>query len=193
MINASQEAAGDGEPRTTYVYRPHTAAVHEDVCPNFAGGFSLTAELSNGISDPSGVICAQGDWNNGWALYAQNARLHYALCRVGRLHLVSSRELQGPLMSLGMWYEPAPDGGGHVVLVANETTVGEQRIEARVPPLWQYGGSGLCVGYDEGLPVTDAYRPPFAWTGELERVVIELRRPEDAATRVPAEAVLRAD
>ena len=47
----------------------------------------------------------------------------------------------------------------------NETTVAEQRLGARVPPLWQYGGSGLCIGYDEGLPVTDAYRPPFACTG----------------------------
>jgi arylsulfatase len=92
-----------------------------------------------------------------------------------------------------MWYEPAPDDGGHVELFANETTVAEQRLGARVPPLWQYGGSGLCIGYDEGLPVTDAYRPPFACTGGLERVVIEVRRPEDAATRIPPEAVLRAD
>ena len=107
MINASQEADSDGEPRTAYVYRPHTAPVHEDVCPNFAGGFSLTAEFDNGHEVPAGVICAQGDWNNGWALYAKDGRLHYALCRVGRLHLVSSRELDGPIVSLGMWYEPA--------------------------------------------------------------------------------------
>jgi arylsulfatase len=193
MINASQEADSDGEPRTAYVYRPHTAPVHEDVCPSFAGGFSLTAEFDNGHEVPAGVICAQGDWNNGWALYAKDGRLHYALCRVGRLHLVSSRELDGPIVSLGMWYEPAADDGGHVVLFANETTVAEQRLGARVPPLWQYGGSGLCIGYDEGLPVTDAYRPPFACTGGLERVVIEVRRPEDAATRIPPEAVLRAD
>lgn len=193
MINASREAAADGEPRTTYIYRPDTAPVHEDVCPHFAGGFSLRAEFSNEIGDPSGVICAQGDWNNGWALYAQDGRLHYALCRVSKLHLVSSRELEGPFMSLGMWYEPAPDGGGHVVLFANETTVGEQRIEARVPPMWQYGGSRLCVGYDEGLPVTDAYQPPFAWTADLDRVVIEVRRPAEVVNRVPVEAVLRAD
>ena len=139
------------------------------------------------------MICAQGDWNNGWALYVQDGRLHYALCRVGSLHVVSSTELEDALMSLGMWYDPAPDEAGHVVLFANEVSVGERRIEARVPPLWQYGGSGLCVGYDEGLPVTAAYRPPFAWTSGLDRVVIEVTQSEDAVTRVPAEAVLRAD
>ena len=47
MINASQEADSDGEPRTAFVYRPHPAPVHEDFCPNFAGGFSLTAEFDN--------------------------------------------------------------------------------------------------------------------------------------------------
>jgi arylsulfatase A-like enzyme len=195
MINAAKEADADGEPRTVYVYRPNTAPVHEDVGPNFAGGFSLTAEFGNGGDVPAGVICAQGDWNNGWALYVLDGRLHYALCRVGRLHLVSSRELEGPIVSLGMWYQPAPEDGtgGHVVLFANETTVGEQRIAARVPPLWQYGGSGLCIGYDEGLPVTDAYRPPFACAGALDRVVIEVRPSDDATARVPAEAVLRAD
>ena len=193
MINAAQEDATDGEPRHTYVYRPGTSPVHEDVCPNLAGGFWLTAHLTDGRPEQVGVICAQGDWNNGWALYVQDGRLHYALCRVGSLHLVSSTELEDALMSLGMWYEPAPDEAGHVVLFANEASVGERRIEARVPPLWQYGGSGLCIGYDEGLPVTAAYRPPFAWTRGLDRVVIEVTRSEDAVTRVPPEAVLRAD
>jgi arylsulfatase len=80
-----------------------------------------------------------------------------------------------------------------VGLYANDACVGAERIEAHVPPLWQYGGSGLCVGYDEGLPVTDAYRPPFAWTGRLRHVVVEVRRPEDALSRIPAEAVLHAD
>ena len=103
MINAAKEADADTEPRTVYVYRPHTAPIHEDVAPSLAGGFSLTAEFDDGGEMPEGVICAQGDWNNGWALYVQNGRLHYALCRVGRLHVVSSRALEGPIVSLGMW------------------------------------------------------------------------------------------
>jgi arylsulfatase len=194
MINAAK-AQAEPEPRLTYVYRPGTAPVHEDVCPNFAGGFSLTAELEHGSSNDEGVICAQGDWNNGWVLYMQDERLHYGLCRVGVLHLVSSRPLDvdGPLVSLGVSYEPRPEATGDVGLYANDACVGAERIEAHVPPLWQYGGSGLCVGYDEGLPVTNAYRPPFAWTGRLRHVVVEVRRPEDALSRIPAEAVLHAD
>ena len=35
-------------------------------------------------------------------------------------------------------------------------------------------GEGLCCGYDSGLPVTPDYHAPFRFTGELERVVVEV-------------------
>ena len=36
----------------------------------------------------TGVLCAQGDWNNGWALLALDGRLAYVLNRFGVTHRV---------------------------------------------------------------------------------------------------------
>ena len=34
----------------------------------------------------------------------------------------------------------------------------------------QIGGGGLRLGHDTGFPVSDAYTPPFPWTGVLHTV-----------------------
>ena len=46
---------------------------------------------------------------------------------------------------------------------------------------------------DHGLAVAGAYRPPFAWTGELSRVAVDVQRFEDVVMRIPRQAVLHAD
>ncbi|MCB0829540.1 MAG: hypothetical protein KDB64_01335, partial [Solirubrobacterales bacterium] len=35
-------------------------------------------------------------------------------------------------------------------------------------------GDGLCVGRDSASPVTPEYKSPFEFTGEIEKVVIDV-------------------
>jgi hypothetical protein len=57
-----------------------------------------------------------------------------------------------------------------------------------MPLRWQIGGAGLLIGRDRGFPVCDDYRPPFAFTGTLEQVVIEVPAlaPRDAGQEAAA-------
>ena len=36
-------------------------------------------------------------------------------------------------------------------------------------------GYGLLIGRNSGTPVSHEYKPPFAFTGKLEKVVIDLK------------------
>ena len=57
------------------------------------------------------------------------------------------------------------------MLIVNGDQVGLGELPDAVPPLWQYGGAYLTVGYDEGLPVVDSYSVPFRWTGPLNLTI----------------------
>ena len=50
--------------------------------------------------------------------------------------------------------------------------VGKARVEHTVAG--RFGIDTFGVGSDTGSPVTDTYKPPFPFTGKIERVDIEL-------------------
>ena len=66
--------------------------------------------------------------------------------------------------------------------------VAEGPLPRRFPLRWQIGGAGLLVGRDRGFPVCDDYQPPFAFTGTIERLVIEVPAlaPRDAVAETAA-------
>ena len=55
-------------PRWRAVLRPGGGPVSEDALPPLGGGFRLLAEVEVGAG-AAGVLCALGDWSNGWAWY----------------------------------------------------------------------------------------------------------------------------
>ncbi len=64
--------------------------------------------------------------------------------------------------------------GGNVTLTANGKTVAEGRIEHTVPVQFSIQ-EGFDVGMDVGSQVDFTYDLPFEFTGEIEKVTVELR------------------
>jgi arylsulfatase len=62
--------------------------------------------------------------------------------------------------------------GGTGRLFVNDKLVGEGRIEKTVAG--RFGIDTFGVGMDTGSPVADTYKPPFTFTGEIEKVDIDL-------------------
>ena len=63
--------------------------------------------------------------------------------------------------------------GGEAVLLLDGEEVGRGRIEATVAG--RFGIDTFGVGGDSGSPVSNAYDPPFAFTGgKIDRVDIKL-------------------
>jgi hypothetical protein len=63
--------------------------------------------------------------------------------------------------------------GGKITMSANGKTIAEGRIE-RTTPIQFSLGQGLDVGMDVGSPVDFTYKLPFAFTGKIEKVKIDL-------------------
>lgn len=64
--------------------------------------------------------------------------------------------------------------GATVTMAANGEKLAEGRL-ARTIPLQLSLGEGLDVGMDVGSAVDSTYRPPFKFTGAIEKVTVELK------------------
>ena len=161
-------------PRYRWTFRPGVGFAEEGT-PPMAGGFRLVAEVEPVDEAASGILCAQGDWSNGWALALLGGRPAFLCSRFGVPHRVESEApVPEGTTSVGVEYVREEPGGGVVRLLVDGMPVGEGRLPKDLPFRWQIGGARLHVGLDRGLPVSDDYRPPFPFSGTVRRVVFEL-------------------
>ncbi len=194
FVDLIAEASQGSRPQQTrFTYYPDTTPVHEHSGPVLTDGFTVRVE-GRMDRESSGIICAQGDWNNGWALLMEEGRLDFLLTRVGEEHIVSWRLPDWDMRELLLCYTTSDESAGGVLTLQVDTiNCADQPIPVDIPPLWHYYGANLCIGYDEGLPVSRRYTVPHSFTGALTRVVIDTRAPRPPNVRVMTEAAVRGD
>ena len=173
FVRASQPATVPPKP-TQVVLRPLGSPVAEVVLPTLHHGFHLSAEIRESDGYASGVLCALGDWNQGWSWYLLNGIQVFALSLRGRLHrLEGSEPTDAGYSVLEVSYRRRTNGeGGTISIVQNGTVVCGYDLGENLPHWWQIGHPGLYVGRHEGFPVTDEYETPFALTAALSRIVL---------------------
>ena len=161
-------------PRARYVVLPGSRIV-EAALPSAAAGFVATVHVDPTPDRPQGVLCAQGDWNNGWALLALDGHLVVVFNRFGVEHrFASDAPVPAGATTLAVEYRREDPGGGPVLLSVDGVEVGAGTLPLDLPFRWQIGGSRLHLGHDRGLPVSETYRPPFAFTGTVRRLELDL-------------------
>jgi arylsulfatase len=132
------------------------------------------------------VLCALGDWSNGWAWYLIDGRPAAAFNLFGDLTVVASPTALRPgPHEVGLRYEGAR-GGRRLALTVDGDTVAEGALPSDLPFRWQIGGGGLLIGRDAGFPVCDDYTPPFAISVPFDGVTFEI--PMLAPRSTPADA-----
>jgi arylsulfatase len=167
------------------VYRPEGGPVPDDSVPRLFGGFRLTASVE-AADQPDGVLCALGDWTNGFAFYVRDGRLAFALNRAGDLRVVrGDATVPSGRHDLACQYTASPAA---LTLLHDGDVVASVALDVTVPLVWQIGGTALTLGYDRGLPVCDEYEVPFAWKGTVHEVVVEVggQVPPDPGTAMRA-------
>jgi arylsulfatase len=168
------------------VYQAGAGPISEDALPPLGGGFRLEADVEV-AAGADGIVCALGDWSNGWALYLLDGKLVATFNLFGTPHRVAAPDpVSSGRHALGVEYRRQPPAGGPVAVLVDREVVHEERLPADLPFRWQIGGAGLLIGRDRGFPVCDDYRPPFAFTGELRELVFEI--PALAPGGVPVDA-----
>jgi arylsulfatase len=169
---------GGSDPnRRHFTYYRGCSRLPENAAPNTKNvSHRITAqiELPEG---GEGVILALGGQAAGFVFYVQNGKLvyHYNWFERERTTLVSNRSVPAGISTVTM--EFAYDGGGlgkggEAVIGINGEEVGRARIANTVAG--RFGIDTFGLGSDTGSPVSDTYRKPFAFTGTIIRLDIEL-------------------
>jgi arylsulfatase len=189
VLRAMSMMAPPNPPPARVVFRGDAGSpVPDDALPRLFGGFHLAADVDVPASGAAGILTALGDWNNGFAFYVQDGALVFTLNRAGDLCRVASPEPVPPgRHTVSCTYTIGADGPA-LTLSHDDRAVASEAMAVPVPMFWQHGGTALCIGHDRGLPVCDDYRVPFAFTGTVHQVTIDVgdERPPDRGLELRA-------
>jgi arylsulfatase len=166
-----------------YTYYPHTADVPEQAAVRVSGrsySISSAIEVEAGTE---GVVFAHGGVSGGHSLFVKDGKLRYAFNWVGTYmqNVTAESELEpgkhlvvAEFTATGKNDDPKmPGAKGTLDLYVDDEKVGSGEIVTQ-PGYFCVVGDGLCVGRDSASPVTPEYKAPFHFTGEIEKVIIDV-------------------
>ncbi len=155
--------------RRVFTFHKGMGHIPTDIAPDLrARSYRIEARATVAAGD-EGVLIAHGDATCGYSLYLQDGRLHYDV-NVGEHQIVSS---------------DAPIPPGEHLLSVHVVHGAPVQAELRCDGQKIGGGSirfgfvnfiswsGLDIGHDRSSPVSH-YSSPFAFTGELTKVIVTI-------------------
>jgi len=157
--------------KQTYIYYPDSAPVSESVGANVKGrDYRILANVDIG-EEASGVLFAHGSRFGGHVLYVKDERLvyEYNFLGINKQRFVSDRKLKPGKQVLGVAFTKEGMGEhreilGSVALFIDEEEVAVGKLVTQSGP-FSLSGEGICIGYDSGDAVSDAYHAPGSFTG----------------------------
>ncbi|MGH6910394.1 MAG: sulfatase-like hydrolase/transferase, partial [Phenylobacterium sp.] len=177
--------------RTKAVYHEGMIALPGAAClPMLNKSFTITAEVDLPDDKAQGMIVTQGGSEGGYGLYMREGKPTFVYNYLGKERPTLVGEKALPAGKATLVVDFAYDGGGmgkggKLTLTANGAKVAEARLERSVPIQFAIF-EGLDVGLDTGSAVDFTYQLPFAFTGKIRQVTVEI---QPAATqKTPAEA-----
>ena len=164
----------DRSPHPTdrrYVYRPPMSPMPGQAGAAIAGrSFDLTARVTmSGAHE--GVVFATGTQNSGLSLFVQDGRLVLDYNAFGDHTVVESTvSLPDGDVELGLRMRRGDGFAGTAELVIDGAPAGRADLSLYMRMMSSIGPS---IGADHGSAVSERYRAPFAFNGELHEVVVQ--------------------
>ena len=149
--------------------------------PMLNKSWTITAEVEVPDNHASGMIITHGGLEGGYGLYLREGRPTFVYNYLAMERPTFAAKESLPKGKATIVVDFAYDGGGRgkggtLSMLVNGTIVAEGRLERTVPVQFSIG-EGLDIGMDSGSPVDFTYTLPFAFTGTIEKVTVELRAP----------------
>jgi len=164
--------------RTHFAY-PRGMRLPEGSAPDVKyRNHTITANVEIPEQGAEGMLITVGGRFSGYGLFVKDGKLvyHYNLAGVERYEVESSTRLPAGKVVLKADYKTdavQPYAGATVTLYANNKKIGQGRVEKSIPNRFTLDET-LDIGFDTGTPVTESYEMPFAFTGKLDEVAIDL-------------------
>ena len=167
--------------RNQYVYYPGQIALPDGASPPVLNkSFSVTADIEVPEAGAEGMIYTHGGLTGGYGIYLRDGKANfvYNMLAIERFTVTSEVLPKGKIsLAVNVQYEGNPGELGKpasVTITANGNQIGEGRLPRTVPIQFALG-EGVDVGMDTGSAVDFTYKLPFAFTGRIEKVTVDLR------------------
>ena len=123
-----------------------------------------------------GVLLAMGNTLGGWSFHVHRSCLRYVHNYLGKeRHVVTSDEpVPTGEHELTFAFDDRGRLPGNRTPLIDGRLVGEAEIPHITPVRYSITGGGITCGWEQGPPVGEGYDAPFAFTGNLRRVVVEV-------------------
>ena len=175
--------------RTKLTYFPGTIGLPDAAAPPLSNkSWTISADIDLTDSNASGMIVTHGGIEGGYGLYLRDGKPTFVYNFLGEERPTFAAKDPLSKGKTKLVVDFAYDGGGigkggEITMTANGKKIAGGRLK-RTIPLKVSITEGLDIGMDVGSPVDFTYTLPFAFTGNIEKVTIELK--PEAVSRVAA-------
>ena len=165
--------------RTTFTYYPGVFGIPEGSAPNLKNrSFSITANVEIPETGAEGILLTQGGRFAGWSFFLEDGKPTYAYNYANAVRYIIQSPEKLPTgksrLRFDFDYDGGTGAGGTGKLFISDRQVAEGRIEKTIAYRLALDET-FDVGRDTGTPVVDTYQVPFAFTGNLQQVSLELK------------------
>ncbi|WP_231936167.1 arylsulfatase [Bythopirellula polymerisocia] len=175
---AKPPVPGADPDSSTYTYSDGAVRIAEPAAPPMKNrSWTLTADLDTQGEKTNGVIMGFGGVAAGIVLYVEdgipvfdyNYFEHHTVLKgnkplpAGKATVEVDFDFQGD----------KPGGPADLTLKVDGEQIAEGKMEATVGG--RFGIDTFGIGEDTGQPVTTGYKPPFKFTGEIEKVSVDIK------------------
>jgi len=165
--------------RNHFEFFPGAIRLPEGSAPSVKNkSHTITADVVIPSEGAEGALIAMGGDEAGYALYVKDNKLIYSFNYYSYYHykVASTTEVPNGKVQLKMDFKydgGGPGKGGIATLFINGKQAGKGRIEKTIPG--KYGFDEMDIGMDLSGPVSEDYKPPFKFSGQIEKVSINIK------------------
>jgi arylsulfatase A-like enzyme len=158
--------------RTRYEFQPGMARIDRFMVPEISDrSYCITVKLKDLQPTTEGVIFSWGSRFAGFALYAKDKKLVYEYVYTESVSYRMETAIPLGNASVSIRFERTGTNAGRVALFVEENEVAHLDLPKT---WWTYSTTaGLTCGL-AGVPLSDAYTPPFHFQATIERMIVEL-------------------
>jgi arylsulfatase A-like enzyme len=168
--------------RKSFTYYPGQVALTNEAAPRILDkSWTVTADLEVPASGVEGMIITHGGMVGGYGLFVRDGKptFVYNYLDADRTTITGKDPLPSGRVQLKLdfTYSGKPGELGKaaaVTMSVNGVRVAEGQIPKTIP-LQISLGEGMDIGEDVGSPVDFTYKLPFAFTGAIDKVTVDLK------------------